>query len=863
MPPIVLKPPASPRPREGDEELTIPQVEQISLFKELSSAPKLQSLPGTIILRHYARGDVICRQGEPGWTAYYVLKTEDLLELRRGQLQETPDARKAALQTRIAELEKRLGELKAAAQPEALRKAATVYLAIPEPAGSWRSKLVKRFKNLVGNGASKKGKRHPLYIPIDGPADIDYDTREGAIYEGEVLGEMSCLYHTPRSATVVADRECYALEILRNVLDAMLTNRNKAFKERIDNTYRQRVLQMHLRNVPIFRDLANDAFEQVQAVLASKAELVSLTPGTLICDEHEHADCMYIVRSGFVKVMKHTSALFSEDQVSDWPALCSQLLAGQDAAPAAAPRKVWQSLPPAVQDLVREGGPTSARAAVIRALNDLLTKPALRNEPELAEILQSSSLATDAASVPAKPTKWAQHQQVRTFNRLLLAAVYPAVLSRQSRASASPQTLAYCSRGDVIGEMGLIASQPRNATCIAYDHPESKFGEVELVRISGEVFSEVVRKCEALHRNIEEAARQHEKSTRAVLTQTVPGQPRPLALANRFAELGLFQGQQLMLIDLDRCTRCDECVRACVNSHDDHRSRLFLEGPRIDKYLVPATCRQCKDPVCLIGCPVGSIHKGSTGQIVVEDWCIGCTRCAENCPYNAIQMHDLGLIARSTPGWRFMSLAALANREWWQANYGDRSWPAASTPFRVNRAFEESLPTGSSAQEYCFRYEFALPAYVVKPTASFHLQVLAPAPGAAVWINGQPVALKEAMPKGAVKKDKGYEWNLEAVIAAKSSATAPGVLQAGRNVVAARVCAPAKVTDVMLELGLYTIRAVEAPLGVSGEFTQEMVMRTAVVCDLCESLPGQEPACVKVCPHDAAMRVDARTEFPG
>src|SRR5947209_16118477 len=109
MPPIVLKPPASPRPRPGDEELTIPQVEQISLFKELSSAPKLQSLPGTVILRHYAKGDIICRQGEPGWTAYYVLKTEDLLELRRGQLQETSDARKAGLQTRIAELEKRLG----------------------------------------------------------------------------------------------------------------------------------------------------------------------------------------------------------------------------------------------------------------------------------------------------------------------------------------------------------------------------------------------------------------------------------------------------------------------------------------------------------------------------------------------------------------------------------------------------------------------------------------------------------------------------------------------------------------------------------------------------------------------------------
>src|SRR5437660_10049300 len=121
LPPIVRKPPASPRPRPGDEELTIPQVEQISLFKELSSAPKLQSLPGTVILRHYAKGDVICRQGEPGWTAYYVLKTEDLLELRRGQLQEPSGNSKAALQSAVTNLEQRAAQLQAAAQPENLR----------------------------------------------------------------------------------------------------------------------------------------------------------------------------------------------------------------------------------------------------------------------------------------------------------------------------------------------------------------------------------------------------------------------------------------------------------------------------------------------------------------------------------------------------------------------------------------------------------------------------------------------------------------------------------------------------------------------------------------------------------------------
>jgi Fe-S-cluster-containing hydrogenase component 2 len=36
----------------------------------------------------------------------------------------------------------------------------------------------------------------------------------------------------------------------------------------------------------------------------------------------------------------------------------------------------------------------------------------------------------------------------------------------------------------------------------------------------------------------------------------------------------------------------------------------------------------------------------------------------------------------------------------------------------------------------------------------------------------------------------------------------------------------------------------------------------AVVCDLCSSLPDQEPRCVYACPHDAAQRMNARFELP-
>jgi Fe-S-cluster-containing hydrogenase component 2 len=107
-----------------------------------------------------------------------------------------------------------------------------------------------------------------------------------------------------------------------------------------------------------------------------------------------------------------------------------------------------------------------------------------------------------------------------------------------------------------------------------------------------------------------------------------------------FEQLGLVQGQQLMLIDLEKCTRCGACVEACVDAHADGRNRLYLDGPRFDKYLVPITCRSCLDPVCLIGCPVGAIYRGDNGEIRIRNHCIGCSLCADQCPYGSIHMSD-------------------------------------------------------------------------------------------------------------------------------------------------------------------------------------------------------------------------------
>ena len=64
---------------------------------------------------------------------------------------------------------------------------------------------------------------------------------------------------------------------------------------------------------------------------------------------------------------------------------------------------------------------------------------------------------------------------------------------------------------------------------------------------------------------------------------------------NRF-----FNGTATMVIDLDRCTRCDDCVRACASTHDNN-PRFLRHGPSAGRLMIANACMHCADPVCMIG----------------------------------------------------------------------------------------------------------------------------------------------------------------------------------------------------------------------------------------------------------------------
>lgn len=101
-------------------------------------------------------------------------------------------------------------------------------------------------------------------------------------------------------------------------------------------------------------------------------------------------------------------------------------------------------------------------------------------------------------------------------------------------------------------------------------------------------------------------------------------------------------GQQAMVIDLHRCTRCDDCVKACASVHDGN-PRFSRSGVTHDRLQFVQACMHCTDPVCMIGCPTGAITRSQDTDVVSihEPICVGCGVCAAACPYENIRMAEV------------------------------------------------------------------------------------------------------------------------------------------------------------------------------------------------------------------------------
>jgi CRP-like cAMP-binding protein/Fe-S-cluster-containing hydrogenase component 2 len=147
-----------------------------------------------------------------------------------------------------------------------------------------------------------------FYVLLSGMIGVyKADTSQGgrilhlaSLPPGSFFGEMSCMSHAPRSATVIAESDVVAVSIPRHTFLKIYGDRKSPkFKDVIDKAYRERALRNHLASLAIFRGL--DAATLAKVV--EKAELQIAEKGAVIAGEGQAADGVYLVRTGHAKLV--------------------------------------------------------------------------------------------------------------------------------------------------------------------------------------------------------------------------------------------------------------------------------------------------------------------------------------------------------------------------------------------------------------------------------------------------------------------------------------------------------------------------------------------------------------------------------
>lgn len=326
-----------------------------------------------------------------------------------------------------------------------------------------------------------------------------------------ILGELAALSNQPRAATIRAAAPGEVYEVTRNVLD--MAQRSPSARGVLASIYSRNAVKSCLRRGRLFAGFSDVEREVAAGFLDTPggAELRRVEPGEAIVVQGDVASDFYIIRSGFVKVVKVDGD---------------------------------------VETVLARLGPDDH------------------------------------------------------FGEVALLADHPEVKPKLPPG---------------------IEARRRTASVIAID-------PVEVVRIPREVF---LGMCEAFPNLRETMA----DGCAAILEHNRQVRRFEAAHLGEFLQQGLFQGQKMLVLDLQSCTRCDECTRACADSHGDGISRLLREGLRFGDYLIAGSCRSCHKPYCMDGCPVDAIHReGRTLEVLIDSHCIGCGLCEANCPYGSIQM---------------------------------------------------------------------------------------------------------------------------------------------------------------------------------------------------------------------------------
>jgi Fe-S-cluster-containing hydrogenase component 2/thioredoxin reductase/CRP-like cAMP-binding protein len=196
-----------------------------------------------------------------------------------------------------------------------------------------------------------------------------------------------------------------------------------------------------------------------------------------------------------------------------------------------------------------------------------------------------------------------------------------------SRKKGAEQMLvAEVRSGHLVGEMALMGDPVRRETA-------TTTVAADAIEIKRKEFLELARREDARLDPL-----QKDVSKRVIDNARMQVRPEAGSLMNFLMGEGLGEATNVLVIDESLCVGCDNCEKACAETHGGV-SRLDREaGATYANVHIPIACRHCEQPHCMKDCPPNAIRRSESGEVYINDSCIGCGNCQANCPYDVIRM---------------------------------------------------------------------------------------------------------------------------------------------------------------------------------------------------------------------------------
>lgn len=181
----------------------------------------------------------------------------------------------------------------------------------------------------IGETLCHQGERdRRVFILVMGEVAISEGSAENNVVlahlkRGEVFGEISALFDSPRISNVTVTKPSVLLIISGDVFEKVITGRSELYSAILER-YKHRLSETALRSVDLFRHLDHQSLQP----LIEASSIASIDEGGVIVNEGEVGDYFYIIISGMARVSHNIggnainlAVMNSGDYFGEWSVL--------------------------------------------------------------------------------------------------------------------------------------------------------------------------------------------------------------------------------------------------------------------------------------------------------------------------------------------------------------------------------------------------------------------------------------------------------------------------------------------------------------------------------------------------------------